>query len=77
MFALSRRGKVSKGTAGRSFSSVCPRNEVDRDGKPTGRTGGRMDRTVRGESRVTFDLAPARLGTVTRSHVAGIKRDVP
>lgn len=67
-------GKAQKAPPTGRFSSVCSRNEVDRDGKPT---DGRMDWTVRGESRVTFDLAPARLGSVTGSHVAGIKRDVP
>jgi len=77
VYLRSPGGKVLKGTAD-WFSSVYSRNEVDRDGKPTdGRTNGWTDRAVRGELRVTFDLAPARPGSVTESHVAGIKRDVP
>lgn len=36
-----------------------------------------QDQTVRRESRATSDPASAQLGSVTRSHVADIKRDTP
>lgn len=53
-------GKVSKGTADRSFSSVCSRNEVDRDGKPT---DGRTD----GSRRIARNLRPG-TGSARQCH---------